>query len=278
MKKGKSGIKKPYLRKIYDSNNNLVGEIKGNSICDANGNPIAELSGVEKSTVDTGKKTKIVKQKVFSSVQGEFRITGGHITLNGLPFGIVNNAWIVPTIVTASATTVAVAATVTALIVTNPWKKPEPPAPFEINISDANGRWEETVDMFPSGIYPGSEGEHPFVITNSYSAPAEYSFRIAEIYNEQKVEDFPVEYRIIQGGQPMSDEWCAADELEKFIINVESGESLACALQWRWIFERGNDDEDTMYGKSSGRYSLDIVITGAVDEEDTGTAENEDNG
>ncbi len=254
MGKNKSGIKPPF-RKIYDSQNNVVGGVSKNSICDPNGASIATLSGVDAVTGENGKQSKV---KVYESEMGEFRVSKGTVTLNGAAFGGVSNAWIIP-LALLSAFVFIVGVSVAALLVIRPWV-PSSKTPV-IDIGDENGPWTETVDMLPSSIYPGSGDVHEFVLTNPHDDPMIYRFDIKELYNDEEVKDFPIKFRMLQDGEPITDYWYTSEELEQFRFTVHKGDTYNCGIEWRWEFDSGNDERDTIYGKENGTYSLDITIT-----------------
>ena len=250
---GKPNIKPPY-RRIFDENNNLICGMNKNSICDLNGQVIATASSVDTVTNDKGKKTKIKK---YSSGLGEFSVKGGEVSLNGSVIGGTSTAWVVPfALITATATVVSLA--LVTMLMVRPWvpssKKPV------IDIGDGNGAWSQVVEMLPDTIYPGGEGQYEFVLTNPHDDPMTYSFDIQEVYNGMAVEDFPMEFRMMKNGEPITDYWFSAEELEQFRFTVKQQETYDCGIQWRWLFESGDDERDTKYGQENGTYALDITI------------------
>ncbi len=254
--KSKSGVKFPY-RKLYDGDNNVVGGVNKKSICDAEGNTIADFSGVETAAGEAGKKA--AKTKVYSSAMGEFKMaSGGKVLLNGAPFGSVSNAWIIPLALLATLGIV-VGSSAVGLAVTKPWL-PASEHPV-ISISDANGKWEGTVDVLPDTIYPGGHGSHDFVIENPHDDPMIYRFSITETYNGEEVKDFPIMFRMLHDGKPATDYWYRSDELEQFTFTVPKGSTYNCGIEWSWQYEKGVDEQDTIYGQDAGKYSLDITIT-----------------
>lgn len=251
---GKPKIKFPY-RKIYDGDNHLMGGMTKNSICDLNGNPIAVLSSVATATNEKGKKSK---ERVFSSEMGEFRVKGGEVALNGVVIGGTSNAWIVPFALGTSVATVVSLALVTMLMI-RPWV-PSSKIPV-IDIGDGSGSWSQVVEMLPETIFPGGEGQYEFVMTNPHDDPMTYRFDIQEVYNGMAVDDFPMEFRMMRDGQPITEYWYSAEEIEQFRFTVKQQETYDCGIQWRWLFESGDDERDTKYGQEKGTYALDITIT-----------------
>ncbi len=166
-------------------------------------------------------------------------------------------ARIVPVII-ISCVAVAIISVIIAIAILRPWV-PSSEVPI-IDIGDGNSQWGETVDMLPEKVYPGGEGEYFFKMKNSHDDAMTYSFDIREIYNGKHVEDFPIEFRFIKDGEPWTEYWYSSEELSKFTFTVHPQEKYDCGIQWRWKFESGDDERDTLYGIEGGSYALDILI------------------
>ncbi|MBE6547778.1 MAG: hypothetical protein E7667_02710 [Ruminococcaceae bacterium] len=256
-KSGKSAIKPPY-RKIFDADNNVIGGVSKNSICDAGGKAIAVHSGVdaEPNPKGKGKDTKI---DVYQSEQGEYRVKKGEVYLNGVHIGGVNGAWIMPFSLLSTASGIAALALATMLVI-RPWI-PSSKKPI-IEVGDSSGPWVETVEMLPETIGPGQTGGHEFTLTNPHDDAMRYSFDIKEVHNGEITEDFPIEFRMTKNGQPLSKNWYKASELKDYTFTVHPQDELQCGIQWRWKMygDEEKDILDTMYGTDGGTYALDIMI------------------
>lgn len=250
---GKASIRPPY-RRIFDKDNNVIGGISSKGICDLNGKVIATASGIEENVSGDNKK---VKTRIYESEMGEFRSCKGELSLNGEAIGGVNNAWVIPTAI-VSAVVIAVGISCVTLALTRPWV-PASENPI-ISISDEGGEWSERLDMLPDQIYPGSEGEREFVIDNPHDDIMVYTFDVSELYNGEPVSDFPIQFRMKRGGEPLTEHWFDSTELGQFTFSVPPHTTYKCGIEWRWQFESGNDDRDTFYGVENGKYSLDIVV------------------
>lgn len=250
---GKINIKPPY-RRIFDKDNNVIGGISRNGICDLTGKVIATASGVEENVTEGDKK---VKTRIYESEMGQFRSKSGELTLNGEAIGGVNNSWIIPTAV-ASAVGLAILTSVISILVIRPWV-PSSDEPI-ICISDEGGEWSERIDMLPDQIYPGSEGEKEFVLKNPHDDVMVYTFDVSELYNGEPISGFPIEFRMKRGGEALTEYWFDSNELGQFTFSVPPHTTYECGIEWRWLFESGNDERDTVYGRENGKYSLDIVI------------------
>ena len=127
---------------------------------------------------------------------------------------------------------------------------------------------EYTLKVFDDLIYPGTDGEFSFRVENPHNQRVNYSFEIEPLYNGEPIDDFPIDYRIrLNNGLLNTEAWLDADELNyKDLTFLPETEHLI-TIEWRWLFEQGNDALDTAYGMDNGEYSFIFHITAVMEEE-----------
>lgn len=140
-----------------------------------------------------------------------------------------------------------------------------------IDIRDNNGTWEAqgTIGVFDSTLKPGSSGEYEFVIRNPYNVDLSYSFHIEDKYEGNIETDyFPLTFRLRMNnkrvpadGFPDTDKWLTVDELRYTELQMPAASDQAFTLEWRWAFENGNDEDDTLIGGDGGKISLVLALT-----------------
>ena len=146
---------------------------------------------------------------------------------------------------------------------------PKSPVIPEFEIKDKNGLWEAqgTVAVFNENIKPGDEGEYYFVISNVSDGNLKYSFDMKEHYPGNK-EWIPfMQYRIKMNGKLIEGEdWYMADELcyDEIIILPKTKQLMT--LEWRWAFENGKDENDTLIGNRGGEFVLYFHVTAKLAE------------
>ena len=131
------------------------------------------------------------------------------------------------------------------------------PITVKIGAGDANGVWNEKtkVGVFDPQIKPGSEGEYEFYVVNESSVTLTYSFTIQEMFNYVNVYDFPMQYQVTLNDEVVHT-WSKGTDVKVDNIIVEPNEKHSFVLEWRWLFDGGNDTIDTYYGTDGGIYSI----------------------
>ena len=125
-------------------------------------------------------------------------------------------------------------------------------------IKDSNGTDNET-DMNPvdgSIIAPGTQGSFSLTIENESEVKATYKveFSVANLY------DIPVEFSI--DGTNWADDITSLNPTAT--LNAKNGSTVDCNtvnVQWRWVYERGNDVSDTALGIAGHDAVLTVTAT-----------------
>ena len=95
-----------------------------------------------------------------------------------------------------------------------------------------------------------------------------YDFEIEALYRGEPVSDFPIQYRVRMNNALLNtEEWLDIEELDFSDLTFLGESEQLITLEWRWLFEQGNDDLDTQYGIDNGDYSLVFHITAELLEE-----------
>ena len=133
-----------------------------------------------------------------------------------------------------------------------------------IDIADSGGSWEAqgTVAVFPRSLKPGSSGNYEFILNNPHDAAMDYTFSLEPLYNGEKIDYFPLTFRLRMNNVLLeSEEWKTVDELKFDQMTIWNRSTQVFTLEWRWAFENGNDDGDTFIGADGGKISLVLRVT-----------------
>lgn len=103
-------------------------------------------------------------------------------------------------------------------------------------------------------VAPGTEGSYTFSLRNAGRWDSNYRLWIEKDAGSSEI---PLEFRMSgrDGWVSGNEKWLSAEELGKIKERkkLRSGESTQYTLYWRWVFERGADEEDTFYGNLAAR-------------------------
>lgn len=237
---------------------------EGKYLCDVSKSSIFDLNG-EKIAVYTHKE-KIIQDgeeipvRVYESRFGDFSLKGNYLYLNEEFLGTMAvKKKRIPLIFLGLAGFLLALAILFIALIDLPYDE----VPI-IDVRDENGDWkgQGTIAVFDKVLHPDTEGTYQFIIRNSNEVKLYYDFSITECYNGEKTETFPLEYRIrVNNDLIGSEKWLSGSELQfKDLILMEQSDYLV-TLEWRWLFESGDDPLDTYFGESAGQYTLDFFLT-----------------
>ena len=103
-------------------------------------------------------------------------------------------------------------------------------------------------------VAPGTEGDYTFSLQNSGKRNAQYKVWFEADSNFSNYE-IPLEFRISgsNGWMDRRGKWLSAEEFSKISEKRKlcPGRNAEYTLYWRWRFERGKDEQDTLYGDFS---------------------------
>lgn len=134
-------------------------------------------------------------------------------------------------------------------------------------VDDKNGNYiyQQNLNIFENAAYeyttkiaPGVSNVYHFVVHNSMNINVKYYLKMYE-ETEYKVN---LKYRLKrENSYVVGDDntWVSAEELETNFKKLDIKSSDAYALEWKWEYEDGKDDEDTQAGKKmTSTYKLNI--------------------
>ena len=141
-------------------------------------------------------------------------------------------------------------------------------------------------------VAPGTEGDYTFSLQNSGKRNAQYKVWFEADSNFSNYE-IPLEFRISgsNGWMDRRGKWLSAEEFSKISEKRKlcPGRNAEYTLYWRWRFERGKDEQDTLYGDfSAGTGNISAkqknehqeisyrVVIHTLAAEEAGTEESED--
>lgn len=259
---GVHSIKRHY-KYIVDSKNKIIGGYTRSNICDLNGKVIA--SKFNKETI-TAKDNKTYKVILYQSKLGEIKVIKNQVYLDNEYIGVVEERERnLPYIFLMSLAASMLALT---LLFVSIIKLPYEETPI-ISVGDKEGKWEaeNLVGVLDVRIRPGSSGDYDFVLDNPHNVTIEYSFSLSELYNGEYIGKFPLEYRIKMNNILLgTGEWVPANELKFDDLHILPESSQIFTLEWRWPFE-GDNELDTFFGQSNGKYQLVFSLTAESQEE-----------
>lgn len=259
---GTFSIKRRY-KLITDADGKVLGGVTKKHILDLNGEKVGFLKEAFKTVINGEEAQKVF---VFDSEYGELKITGDLLYLNDRLIGTVDqrvrNASSI--IMLAIATMFLVATLVLIALIDLPFA--DVPA---FDVVDTGGEWnaQGEICVLDNTIHPGTSGSYDFIINNPYNVTLGYHLVITEQYNNQPVEDFPLEFRLKMNNALINtEEWLSAEELEYNDMMFMPFSSQRFTLEWRWLFESGDDEGDTLLGIENGTYRLVFNMTAEVEE------------
>lgn len=231
--------------------------VSSKNVCDLNGKVFAEFSHEQKVESD-GKELTV---RVYRSWQyGDFTVKGNSLWLGEELLGSMPAKKKRAPLILLGATCILLALTI-ALIALIDLPYAEMPV---IDVKDDNGSWsaQGTIAVLDDKIMPGSDGEYEFIIRNPHDIRLSYSFTIDERYNDEPVENFPLEYRVrVNNALIGSEQWLSAAGLHFDDLLLMAESDYLVTLEWRWQFEGENNAVDTRFGEDGGKYSLEFVLT-----------------
>lgn len=136
-------------------------------------------------------------------------------------------------------------------------------------ITDRKGSWEAqgTIAVFDDKIKPGSEGEYSFVITSDSEGVLRYGLQFTEyLYTEALASPF-MQYRLKMDGVYIDSDdtaWHYINDLDYYGILILPETEHIFTLEWRWPFEIGRDENDTLVGRAGGTVSLVFFVWAEV--------------
>jgi hypothetical protein len=258
-------IKKGYNH-IIASGGITVGGIKKSDICNSAGVVIAKF--LECQRVDDGQGgTK--KVRIYRSDGGdEYKLDDSCVYKNDEYFGRVlkKKSNTLALLLLALAVLILTFTIIVVALIDLPYAN-EP----VIKVRDNDGDWSATgtVAVFDEKIHPGSTGSYNFIVRNDHNVELKYSFTFSEYYNNELVESCPLQYRIrMNNGLLVTDEWRYVGDLSYTDLMIRANSEQVFTLEWRWLFESGDDERDTLLGIESGTYNLVFNLTAQVADED----------
>lgn len=150
----------------------------------------------------------------------------------------------------------------------------------ELDVTDSSGRWdsETRIDLFKSSyggvessrgdkvIAPGTSNYYDFTIENNGNIPLDYTISIgveAFPYDSEPASKLPLEWRLVdKNGEDVSG-WKTytgtTGVLQVRTLDIYKKDDYT--IEWRWQFERGDDEYDTYIGNLSAEIPVGVDAT-----------------
>ena len=120
--------------------------------------------------------------------------------------------------------------------------------------------FENAAFEYKDKIAPGVSNTYNFVVHNSSEMNLKYYI---EMYEESEY-DVNMKYRLKKANQYVIGDdstWVTADQLKTEFSNIGISTSDSYSLDWKWEYEDGVDDKDTLAGeKMTSDYKLNIRV------------------
>ena len=138
----------------------------------------------------------------------------------------------------------------------------------EFEITDRQGSWEAqgTIAVFDDTIQPGSNGQYYFILKNDSESVLRYGINLKEYFNGAPKEMLPfMQYRLKMNGKFLDDEeWHYINDIDYNDILIIPDTEQLMELEWRWVFEDGKDENDTLIGHTGGKLSVVFFVWAEV--------------
>lgn len=150
-----------------------------------------------------------------------------------------------------------------------------------LEVKDNAGKWdsETSVDLFKSSyggtveseqgdklIAPGTSNYYDFTVENNGNIPLDYTVSIgvdAFPYENDAASALPLEWRLVDENGADVSGWRtytnSTEVLSSGTLDIYSKEGYT--IEWRWQFERGDDEYDTYMGNLSAEIPVGVDAT-----------------
>lgn len=251
-------VKREYSKSLKGEGRSSLSRITHKHVYDSHGEKVASFDSWKKGkNPETGKSSKIY---TYKSKDGKtIQLAGNNIFVNGKNVGTIKQKnrkkdIIIKLVILALLMLAMVFLVVQAYTF---------PAKHEVDVRDNNGVWsgETKINMLGNSIKPGSEGEYEFYVENKGTEEIECTFTMSQDYNYKPVDIFPMTFRLKDGNGYLDEGWNYALDVRIENIILEPNEQIKLTVEWKWVFEGGQDELDTFYGSQGGLYSLHLYLT-----------------
>ena len=249
---------------LTDLGGRAVGSISRKRILDLNGREVAIYADTQYTVGEDGKKEK---RRIYHSQLGEMYCREGVLYLQDEPIASTPKKERGPLGLIMLSVAALMLACVLALVLLIDLPYVNTPV---IRVRDLNGSWDAqvTIAVLDKTIAPGTSGEYDFILDNPHNVKILYDFSIIELHNGEVVNNFPMEFRLRMNNVLLeSEEWHDIRELCYTDITMLPNTKHSFTLEWRWLFDGGNDPLDTHFGELGGEYSLQFQMTAQILEE-----------
>ncbi len=120
--------------------------------------------------------------------------------------------------------------------------------------------FENSAFNYDTKIAPGVSNTYHFVVHNSSNIALQYYI---EMYEESEY-DVNLKYRLKRANEYVVGDdstWVTADQLKTAFKDIGISSSDSYSLDWKWEYEDGVDDKDTLAGENMrSKYKLNIRV------------------
>ena len=233
-----------------------ITRVSNRHIYDSNGKRVATYSS---RTTEIDKQTgKRVKVYSYNTSRGSYRLIGNKLFFNGKHIGSTKaKQSLKVTISILVSILLLLLCLFLGLLYFN-----QRPVTVRLGAGDSSGEWNERtkIAVFDPTIQPGSSGEYEFYVVNESDITLTYTFTIQEMFNNINVYNFPMQYRVLLDEEEVTN-WTSGVQLKVTDLVVEPNKRHDFTLEWRWLFESGNDQIDTYFGQDGGQYSIYLNLS-----------------
>ena len=145
---------------------------------------------------------------------------------------------------------------------------------FSAEYKDGNGKVVVKSDNGDPVVAPGTGDEYTIRIKNEDDVAVKYSFK--PIIKYEGTDSLPMEIRLISPDEEYliggPKDWKPFDslvELKELVVTLPKGEIDSYELQWRWLYESGDDARDTALANGNVSISVGMQLYTEADTSST---------
>lgn len=130
-------------------------------------------------------------------------------------------------------------------------------------------KWEvhDRITVFDEKIKPGDNGQYQFILKNESDTDLIFGIHFFEYLETTALAHSFMQYQLKASNINVDDDdsaWHHAEEMKYSNIIILPQTEILMTLNWQWVFENGNDENDTLIGVAGGTISISFIVFAEV--------------